>query len=523
MKNETRVGIFVIIAIGIFFYLSLNIGAIRLDQRQYYTYKTYFEDTGGLDLKAPAKIAGVEVGWVDSITLLEGGKAEVILKIHKRNKLARNAYATVQQEGLIGTKHIEVDPGDPTTGNLPPGSVLTMPGRPPTSVGDLLEQFKDIASGIQDVVLSFKNTFGTRQGEDDLKLALNSVAKASDRIANFSEVLERTITKNENNLNNMIVDFKNTAHHLDVAIPSIRSDFNRITLAMADDTLPHLATAGKNAGTAFESVDAAAVQARETFKEAEGVVEKINSGKGVLGKLITEDETYGDLKKTVKGFKEMVSKSQSIDILLDMHTESLFKTHNSKGYFEARLRPQNDYFYNIQLVADEHGSVKKKEKYYKRYDAHGNFLKTDDLTSQWQKMDQPDREEKITRIKNDFLFGFQFGKRFNRLALRVGLFESTFGVGLDYYVPLNTDNFHWITTLEAFDFKGANRINSERPHIKWLNKLFFMRNLYTSFGVDDIYSKNTASPFFGAGLRFGDEDIKYLLSYLPTKKFQGTQ
>ncbi len=520
MKTETRVGIFVLVAIGIFFYLSLNIGAIRFDARQYYPYKTFFDDTGGLDEKAPIKIAGVEVGWVDSINLLEGGKAEVGLKIHKRNRLARNSYATVQQEGLIGSKHVEIDPGDPTTGTLPPGSVLAMPGRAPTSVGDLLEQFKDIASGIQDVVVSFKNTFGTRKGEENLKSALNSVAQASDRIANFSQVLEQTLNKNEDNMNNMLIDFRQTAKHAANTVPAIKQDFSKISLAMTDDTLPPIATASNKAGTAFESVGTAADNARETFAGATDVVDKINKGEGILGKLLTEDEMYGDLKKTVKGFKQMVHKSQTLDVQLDMHAETLFRTHSSKGYFEARLRPKNDYFYNIQLVADERGSVKKIERHYKRYDAHNNLLSTDDLT-QWQKLDVPDKEEKITRIKNDILFGFQFGKQFDRVALRLGMFENSFGFGADYYVPLGTDKFHWVSSLEAFDFNGANRLDSKRPHYKWINKLYFMRNVYTNFGVDDFYSKDNASPFFGGGIRFNDEDIKYLLSYLPTSKFKG--
>jgi phospholipid/cholesterol/gamma-HCH transport system substrate-binding protein len=521
VKTETRVGIFVVIAIGIFFYLSLNIGAIRLDQHRYYSYKTYFDNTGGLDEKAPVKIAGVEIGWVEKVNLLAGGKAEVIMRIDKRYKLSRNAYATIQQEGLIGTKHVDIEPGDPAMGVLPPGSVLAMPGRPPTSVGDLVEQFKDIATGVEDVVRSFRNTFGTQKGEDDLKVALNSVALASQRIANFSQVLERTLNKNESNINSMLYDFKETAHHLKDAVPSIKDDFRGIKLAFTEDTLPPIADAGKKASTAFENISSSAKHVRETFKDAEEVVEKINTGKGVLGKLINEDETYHDLKKTIRGFKDMVQKAETIDILLDMHTESLFKTNNSKGYFEARLRPYHDYFYNIQLVSDEHGSVKKVEKHYKRYDSHGNFLTTDGLANQYQRLDQPDREERITRTKNDILFGFQFGKKFNRVALRVGMFENTFGFGCDYYVPLYTEKFHWITTVEAFDFKGTNRIDSQRPHIKWLNKVFFMRNLYTTFGVDDICSKDNASPFFGAGLRFGDQDIKYLLSYLPTGGLKG--
>ena len=91
MRTETRVGIFIVIAIGVFVYLSINIGAFRLDTAQYYSYKTYFDDTGGLDAKAPVKIAGVSVGWVDGIELLKEGKAEIKLRVGKNIKLAKNA------------------------------------------------------------------------------------------------------------------------------------------------------------------------------------------------------------------------------------------------------------------------------------------------------------------------------------------------------------------------------------------------------------------------------------------------
>ena len=533
MKVETRVGIFVIAAIGIFFYLSLNIQAIRLDKAQYYVYKTYFDDTGGLDEKAPVKIAGVEVGWVENVNLLEGGKAEVILRVHKRNRLSRNAYAMVQQEGLIGTKSIELEPGDPTTGTLQPGSMLAMPGRPPTSVGDLLEQFKDIASGVQDIVTSFKTTFATREGEKNMQRALSGIAEASNRMASFSEVLDRTLRKNEKNIDATLADLKKTMAHLEYGVPQFTDDFHgvsgalqddvfptlnegveKVTVALADEALPSFRDASDHAGNAFVQLGDAAVDAKGMFSGATDIVTSLNEGKGTLGKLLTEDETYQDIKGAVKGLKNMVGKADKLELLIDMHTENLFKTDNSKGYFELKLRPLNDYFYTIQMVADENGSIRETVREYKRYDANGNQLKTSTLITARDRIEFADRIEKKKQIKDDILFGFQFGKRFDRVALRVGLFESTFGAGIDYYVPLNTDKFHWITTLEAFDFKGKNRMEDDRPHLKWLNKLYFMKNVYTTFGVDDMVSKRNASPFFGGGIRFGDDDLKYLLSSL---------
>lgn len=507
MKTETRVGLFILIAIAIFLYLSVNVKSLRFDKYQYYTYKAYFDDTGGLTIKSPVKIAGVDVGWVENINLLDNGKAEVIMRVSKDNKLAKNAYATIHQDGLIGTKNLEIDPGSSATGYILPGGVLSMPGKTPASVGELLDQFRDIASTIQDITYAIKSVVATRQGEDNMRNALESVAKASERLADFSDVLQRTMHKNEETINLMLADFKETAASMRKGVPEITADVHNVANSFQN--------AGDKAGGAFGQIEDTAVQARDTFREAGQVVEKINTGKGVLGKLVNEEEIYSDLKKTVKGFKNYVGKTQSLMLNVDMHSETMLRRENSKGYFDLRLRPNSDCFYSIQLVAAEKGAVTKDTTYYKRRDANGTELTPTDLNMPlWKKVEFAEQVERTVQKKNDLLFGLQFGKRFNRLALRVGLFENTFGVGCDYYVPIDTKIFHWITTLEAFDLRGTNRLDDTRPHIKWLNRLFFWNNLYTTFGVDDIWSKADANPFIGGGLRFGDDDLKYFISYI---------
>jgi len=536
VKTETRVGIFVLTAIGIFFYLSMNIGVIRLDRDLYHPYKAFFDDTGGLDVKSPVKIAGVEVGWVDSILLLAGGKAEVNMRVNKRNRLARNAYAIIQQEGLIGTKTLEIDPGDPSTGFLPPGSTLTMPGKSPASIGDLLDQFRDIASSIHDIALSFRNTFASKRGEENLKKSLDNIAEASEKIAGFSAVLDRTLKKNEQNLDTTLVNLKDVTGHLDTSIPRASDDFhelssklsddvlpnfneklNKITLAFADDTLPKLSNMSDKASGAFESFDVASVHAGEGFKQGSEVMEKLNTGKGVLGKLINEDETYGDIKKTLRGFKNFVNKTQSLGVYVDMHSETLLKTTLSKGYVDIRLRPTHDYFYQIQLVADENGTILRDRIQREYRDARGNRLPVDALVDRGRDKIRFAEDVFVTKQRrNDILFGFQFGKRFNRVALRVGMFENTFGAAADYYLPLKTNKINVISSFIIYDLRGINRIKDTRPHLKWLNRAYFFRNLYTAFGIDDVISKRKATPFFGGGIRFNDDDLKYFMSLLST-------
>lgn len=522
MKIETRIGIFILSAVVIVLYLSINIRAIRLDSSHYYSYKAYFEDTGGLAVKAPVKIAGVEVGWVESIELLDGGRAEIILRVNKTNKLAKNAYAMIHQDGLIGTKTLELDPGDSSTGLLLPGSTLSMPGKTPASVGELLDQFRGIAMTIQDVASSFKAAFATRQAEDNMRQMLTAVTQASERMADFSLVLQRTMHKNELHINNALADMQDVTAALKAAIPHVEKNVATVASTLEQNIQgvgKSVESASKSIAPAFNQIEETAVEVGHTFKGAHEVVDKINTGKGLVGKLINEDETYTDIKKTVRGFKEYLGKTQALSLSIDMHSEQMTRFTSSKGYFELRIRPTDDYFYLIQLVGDDRGSFSRYVHHRNYFDDKGNELKTSELdVALAKKIEFAHTIEETIQKKNDVFFGLQFGKRFNRLTFRIGMFESTFGVGCDFYVPLPTSSVHWVTSLEAFDFRGVNRLKDTRPHVKWINRLYFLRSIYTTFGLDDLYSKRDCSFFWGGGLRFSDDDLKYFIGMLPFKQ-----
>src|SRR5215471_12753929 len=95
--------------------MGFKIGAFRFDRAQYTEYILYFRDISGLSRKAAIKIAGVKVGWVEEIKLVEGiqSKAEAIVMVASLHPLYQNAQAIVRQDGLLGPKYIDLEPGDP--------------------------------------------------------------------------------------------------------------------------------------------------------------------------------------------------------------------------------------------------------------------------------------------------------------------------------------------------------------------------------------------------------------------------
>jgi len=515
IRTETRVGLFIIVALGIFFYMTFYIGVFRLDLGNYKPYIVYFSDISGVLKKADVKIAGVKVGWVENIELVEDGlRARARVMIQQNYILYHNSYAVVRQEGLIGSKYLEIVPGDPSMPILNAGQELGQPGVAPVSVDDLMRQFKRIATHVEQVTESFSFAFGDQQGHENLRFLVQNLAAASERIASFSQTLDRVISNNEDHFGSIMSDVKEFARDMREVLPAFRENMDRIA-GVFDRDFSGVADSFKSTANTIEE---AAIETREGMKNIGDVASKINEGKGLIGKLVTEEDMYQDFKIAVEGLKNYFSRVERLGVVIDAHSETMYRPAehfrrlvDSKGYFDVRVFPSEERFYIVGFMGSNKGNLYRTDSFRNWFDQNDCCLSQDGLELRDQfKFAQ----HKFTaKYKRDRLrLQAQFGKIFNDVALRFGIFEGTAGIGFDYDIPFNHDNLRWITTFEMFDFRGRQRLSDDRPHLKWLNRVFWLRNLYMVFGADDFVSKHNASAFVGIGLRFGDDDLKYLVS-----------
>jgi len=98
--------------------------------------------------------------------------------------------------------------------------------------------------------------------------------------------------------------------------------------------------------------------------------------------------------------------------------------------------------------------------------------------------------------------------------VRLGLIDSTGGAGVDYhYNPRIT------ATAEAFDF--SKRYNNN-PHLRLYGEYVFRAGkrhtpaLFVRSGIDNPL--NDTAFTFGGGIRWRDDDLKYLLGSIPIGK-----
>ncbi len=553
-KIETRVGIFVLIALVIFGYMGLKIGAFRFDRSQYAKYMLYFRDISGLSRKAAVKIAGVKVGWVENIKLIEGPQAQVEAEIMVSSAypLYQNAYALVRQDGLLGPKYVDLLPGDQLLRTLHEGESLQKSGVEPVDLDDIFREVKVIAHNVREVSESFKDALGGPQGMDQIKSFVSNIENAAEKFSNVTGIIERSFARNEDNIDAFLeigTNVRTLSDRLENKVfPSFQESIEKIATVF-DRDFGRIATHVETTTTALED---AAAQARDGLRSVSSVAEKIDEGKGLLGKLVNEDETYRDIKVAVSGFKNYVSKLDRMQITFDTHFETMhrpaenYRYEDSKGYFDVRIHPNEEHFYVVQIASSEKGFAYRTDRQYTytnddlEYidptkpnnpvavnptapitpDERPKLLSDSEYANTLPFDDQLKtnyRQEELRFERNGVRIGLQFGKIFGDMALRIGMIDGFAGMGADYDFPFRTDKFRWVTTFEGFDFRGFNRRGpnkfhqDKRPHLKWLNRMFLMRNIYFTFGADDFVSKQNANAFIGVGLRFGDDDVKYVL------------
>ncbi len=101
---------FTLISLLIALYMVFRTGDLRLERQPGYNVLVDFPDVAGLDVGDTVRVAGVEVGKVESINLKEN-LGRVTLSIDHRVPLYEDATAQVETYGLLGRSLHQHRPG----------------------------------------------------------------------------------------------------------------------------------------------------------------------------------------------------------------------------------------------------------------------------------------------------------------------------------------------------------------------------------------------------------------------------
>lgn len=491
---EIKVGIFVLMACAILAYMTIKVTTGVFMPRDTYEVDVLFNNVTGLKNNSPVEIAGIEVGLVRAIRL-EGNRARVTLMLYPNVRIKADAGATIRTRGVMGDKFVEIDPGSEPFPVLGDGGRIVH-SETPADLDALFSKVGEIADDIRVVARSAANVLGGPQGEQDLRLAFESLRDAAVG-------LNAMVQSNAEIVQQVVFNFRDFSEDLRDISGANKAGIDRIvtnletasmelkqTLEQAGALLARIESGEGPLASLINDPDMA-TDMRNTLASLESVSRKIDEGQGTLGRLINDDTTAEELDKALEGLNKYLSKQDQFRTSVDFTSEYLTRHDQAKSYLTLRLQPSEDKYYLLSVVDNPQG-VREK---------------TETITTRWVNGQQTIiREIEDKYYRNKISFSAQLAKRWDNLVLRGGLFESTGGVGLDYY--LWDDRLQLL--VEAFDFDP-----DDNPHLKAGVKLTFLKNFYASIGMDDFARNDRRSFYAGLGFFFTDEELKYFLGSVP--------
>jgi phospholipid/cholesterol/gamma-HCH transport system substrate-binding protein len=135
---DLSVGVFVLVGILALGWLSVNLGRVDLLGGRGYVVTADFPSVGGLKVGSPVEIAGVQVGSVDAINLVDE-QARVVMSLRSSITLQDDSIASIKTKGLIGEKYIKISPGGSDRAIPPNGRIKEV--EPPVDLEELLSKY----------------------------------------------------------------------------------------------------------------------------------------------------------------------------------------------------------------------------------------------------------------------------------------------------------------------------------------------------------------------------------------------
>jgi phospholipid/cholesterol/gamma-HCH transport system substrate-binding protein len=287
--SELKIGVLTIAAIAITAALIFSLTGGRGFFWQRYMLKTRCPDAAGLSAGSPVRVAGVQVGSVQSVAL-NGEQVEVVFDLNKsvRDKVTDKSTAVMGSVSLLGQSSVDITPA--TTGNPIPEWGYVPLGHIKGQLADVADQ---ASSGIDQItrlvadVRAGRGTVGKLMTDDRLYTDLQQFVGAANEMA-------RSVRAGKGTVGKLLNDPK-SAQALEASLKNVEAITERINAG--DGSLGKLL---KDEAFA-NSLSAATANLRQ-------ITDKINHGDGTVGKLMTDAALYNKINSVTARLDDLVTK-----------------------------------------------------------------------------------------------------------------------------------------------------------------------------------------------------------------------
>ncbi|MGI5830215.1 MAG: MlaD family protein [Bradymonadia bacterium] len=488
-----------------------------------YMLHAYFDDVTGLAVRSQVRIAGIQIGEVKSIQLIQN-RARVDFSIRSSVQLFEGIPEThdfykngvsigKNLSGILGNYHLELvnglqgrilEDGDEIK------NVIQSSG-PEALLTDAGKIMKDVSK----VTETLNVVFG---GDDGRKRFEGMMTDAEATIRGIREITTNNTDKISDILTHIDDIAKSFSDFSGEGVGKVDALVDQITL-LSVDTRSLVNNLQEKIDNSFDSVDSSMNSANDSLQKLnraldnlEKLTHNLYEGEGSIGKLLKDDgianeaesllketrDLIASTKETVDSANTLISPLSNLQTEISLREDYMIRFNAFKTIFGVKLQPSENKWYLLELVMDPRGTTKTTTRLV---DSSGSTP----------------TYETITETSDKIKVSLQFAGRWKFLVGRFGLIENTGGVGGD--LIFFNDNLK--IALDVFDLT-----TNKYPRLRATALIYFnlflpwdwSKYLFITGGVDDPINTKAFDYFVGLGFRFTDNDLKSILGVMPSIK-----
>lgn len=299
--TELRVGLFVLVGmfillVGIFYVTGVGI------LRAKYQVRTYLPEVEGLNIGAPVRLDGLEVGNVVTIRMnpqAAGDRSrniELVMSIDRRYEehIRTDSVASLITEGLLGNRYAKIKRG--FTGEKVPNQG-EVPGEAESNITQIVDRGLELVANL-DTLTEHVNTIILRvqRGEGTVGKLLTDEAlynRVNSTVAR-AEQLVGNVQAGQGTMGKLLVT--------DELYDKLNSVTGRADVILAD-VQAQKGTLGK-----FMYDPSLFDDAKQFVERGNTMLGKVEQGEGTLGKLIHDDALYSNLRDAAANVNSATAK-----------------------------------------------------------------------------------------------------------------------------------------------------------------------------------------------------------------------
>jgi len=323
-RTEVRAGVFVLavaVILGFFYFFGKDVANLLEPHKRIVA---LFNDVSGLEEGASVRYAGLTVGKVTDIRIVEGKghRIDVDLRVLADVPLREGTVASIRATELVIGKYVDLSGGNPRAPLLPDGAQV--PGSQEPTLDEVINSAGGIILNLRDIVNQVSAIF-RKHSMESLMANLNRMAELAageDQgiLVNLRDSLKRldeagvveqliditgTISENKEKIvglmeqaNQLAIDSNRMLLGHEEQIGRLLDDLSSISSAFAGDAAP----LARNMAAMSDSAVSVSRDLPGLVRETQGILAKLDRTLTALNKILarTENITEYDVRKFVQ-------------------------------------------------------------------------------------------------------------------------------------------------------------------------------------------------------------------------------